>query len=368
MAIAPVNSPSPMKLLLLSTPVGPLGSGLGGGVELTLKNIAQALVLRGHTVQVVAPQGSVLEGISLIEIPGKLQTTAQTKGRQAIITLPEQAVLANMWDYARQVQADFDVLINFAYDWLPFYLTPFLPRPIAHLVSMGSLTNAMDQIIGQVAEQFPATIGVHSQSQAETFPFAEQCRILSNGLDLSLYQFCATPGNSLAWVGRIAPEKGIEDAIAAAQITGSPLTVWGAMPDPGYWQQITAAYPDAPVTYAGFLSTEQLQQQLGQCRGLLMTPHWIEAFGNVAIEALACGVPVIAYRRGGPAEIVQDGQTGWLVEPDAVEGLVEAIAKLDQIDRQTCRQQAEAQYSMAAMGDRVEAWINDILKLSLELE
>jgi len=49
-----------------------------------------------------------------------------------------------------------------------------------------------------------------------------------------------------------------------------------------------------------------------------MTPRWMEAFGNVAIEALACGVPVIAYRRGGPAEIVQDGQTGFLVEPDSV--------------------------------------------------
>ncbi|MBD1997534.1 glycosyltransferase family 4 protein [Leptolyngbya sp. FACHB-541] len=350
-----------MRLLLLSTPVGPLGSGLGGGVELTLHNIAQELHQRGHSLQIVAPQGSQ-ETLPLVEIAGNLQVTAQTLERDAPISLPANAVLANIWEYARRVEADYDLLVNFAYDWLPFYLTPFLRSPIAHLVSMGSLSLAMDQAIEQVAVQFPGTIGVHSQAQADTFAFAKQCRCLGNGLDLSRYQFQSVPNEFLAWVGRIAPEKGIEDAIAASQQTGTPLKVLGAMPDPAYWQQVCQAYPDAPVSYEGFLPTQQLQQVLGQCRGLLMTPRWVEAFGNVAIEALACGVPVIAYRRGGPAEIVQHGKTGWLVEPDSVESLVDAIAHLDQIDRHACRQQAEAQYSMSAMGDRIEAWFSDILR------
>ena len=68
-------------------------------------------------------------------------------------------------------------------------------------------------------------------------------------------------------------------------------------------------------------------------RPLLMTPKWVEAFGNVAIEAMACGVPVIAYRRGGPAEIVVDGETGFLVEPDDVDGMVAAVGRIDEIDR-----------------------------------
>jgi UDP-glucose:tetrahydrobiopterin glucosyltransferase len=88
----------------------------------------------------------------------------------------------------------------------------------------------------------------------------------------------------------------------------------------------------------------------------------VEAFGNVAIEALACGVPVISYRRGGPAEIIQAGRTGFLVEPDSVNGLVEAIARLDEIDRYTCRQQAEAEFSLEALGDRFETWFRDILR------
>ena len=87
-----------------------------------------------------------------------------------------------------------------------------------------------------------------------------------------------------------------------------------------------------------------------------MTPRWVEAFGNVAIEALACGVPVIAYRRGGPAEIITDGKTGFLVEPDSVAGLVEAIGKLSEIDRADCRHAAETVFSQSAWGDVIESW------------
>nr|WP_228035627.1 glycosyltransferase family 4 protein [Oculatella sp. LEGE 06141] len=334
---------------------------MGGGVELTLKNIAQALSDRGHRVQVLAPTGSALPDVAIVPVPGNLQVTAQTQGRDAPVIMPGDAVLAQMWEHARRIQQDYDVLVNFAYDWLPFYLTPFFDRPIAHLVSMGSLTTAMDQVIGQIAHQFPGSIGVHSRAQAATFDFAERCRCLGNGLDLSLYDFQPVPTNGLAWVGRIAPEKGIEEAIAAAQTAGIPLKIWGVMPDRRYWHSIEQAYAGAPFSYEGFLSTAELQHQLGQCRGLLMTPRWVEAFGNVAIEALACGVPVIAYRRGGPGDIVEDGKTGWLTTPDCVDELVAAIARLDQIDRRDCRQRAEAEYSMAAMGDRVESWLRDLL-------
>ncbi len=355
-----------LRLLFLSTSVGPLGSGLGGGVELTLQNIAQALIQRGHRVVVAAPVGSVAGDLVLVQIPGNLQVTAQSQTRDAVIAMPPNSVLANLWEYARQVQQDYDLLVNFAYDWLPFYLTPFFSCPVAHLVSMGSLSEAMDQVIGETLKLFPEAIAVHSRAQAETFPFADQCRVLGNGLDLSLYQFCDEPADYLGWVGRIAPEKGLEDAIAAVNQVGTPLRVWGAMPDKEYWDSILQKYSGAPVQYEGFLPTEKLQQALGRCRALLMTPHWVEAFGNVAIEALACGVPVIAYRRGGPAEIVQDGKTGWLVEPDSVVGLVGAIAKVNQLNRWDCRQQAEAQYSLAAMGDRVERWFCDILQVNRE--
>lgn len=359
MPITPTPKKS-LRLLFVSNPIGPLGSGLGGGVELTLRNIATEQIQRGHTLTIVATKGSTAWGMPLVEIAGNPQISAQTQGQDAPITIPASSVLANMWDYARQVQTDYDLILNFAYDWLPFYLTPFFTIPVAHLVSMGSLTEAMDGIIEQVATQFPGTIGVHSQAQAETFSFGERCRCVKNGLDLLHYDFCAEPASWVGWMGRIAPEKGLEDAVAASQLTGIPLKIMGFLQDEPYWQQILQDYPNAPIQYEGFLSTDELPQHLRQCRALLMTPRWVEAFGNVAIEALACGVPVIAYRRGGPAEIVEDGKSGFLVEPDSVEGLVDALGKLDQIDRHACRQRVEVEYSNQAMGDRIEQWFWDI--------
>ena len=352
-----------LKLLFLSTPVGSLGSGQGGGVELTVQNVAQELQKRGHLLEVVAPQNSVLKGITVKTIPGNPQTAVQTQTRDVPVCLPANSVLANMWEYARQVQDNYDLIVNFAFDWLPFYLTPFFHRSIAHFISMGSMTEASDKIMEQVAQNYPDTIGVYTKSQADSFPFSHLCQILGSGLDLSLYEFCPQPQNYLAWLGRIAPEKALEDAVAASKIAGIPLKIFGKIQDVNYWQQIQQDYPTAPLEYMGFLDTKELQKYLGQARALLMTPRWLEAFGNVAIEALACGVPVISYRRGGPTEIIKDEQTGFLVEPDSVSGLVAAIDKIAQIDRLNCRYQAEREYSLKALGDRFEAWFYKILSI-----
>jgi UDP-glucose:tetrahydrobiopterin glucosyltransferase len=346
-----------LKILMMSTSVGALGSGLGGGVELTLHNLAIEMRRRGHQLKIVAPAGSVLADFAIAQIPGALQTTAQSQSITDPIEMPADAVLANMWDYARQVQADYDLIFNIAYDWLPFYLTPWFQKPIAHFISMGSLITALDLVMEKVAIDFPGSIGVCTKTQAATFTFADRCRVLGGaGLDLSLYQYQPTPSSGLSFLGRIAPEKGLEDAVAAAQATGLQLKIMGKIQDLAYWQKIQADYPTADIEYLGFLDTAAMQAVVGTCQALIMTPRWIEAFGNVAIEALACGVPVISYARGGPTEIVRDGQTGFLVEPDSVSGLIAAIHKLSSLDRQACRQQAEQEYSLVAWGEQFEQW------------
>jgi UDP-glucose:tetrahydrobiopterin glucosyltransferase len=345
-----------LKILFLSTSVGSLGSGQGGGVELTVQNLASELSRRGHQIEVVAPEGSWLNDVPVVPIQGNLQIPVQTQSRKVPICLPDNSVLANMWEYARQVEHQYNLLVNFAFDWLPFYLTPFFSTTVAHFISMGSMTEASDRIMQQTIERYPGTFGVYTRSQADTFPFASNCEILGSAIDLSLYQYNDSPEDSLAWLGRIAPEKALEDAVAAVQTTGTPLQIFGKIQNRDYWNQIKRDFPAAPIEYRGFLSTDKLQYELGKCRALLMTPRWIEAFGNVAIEALACGVPIIAYRRGGPSEIVNHGKTGFLVEPDNVAELIEAIDNIDRIDRKLCRQQAEAEYSLSALGDRFEAW------------
>jgi UDP-glucose:tetrahydrobiopterin glucosyltransferase len=354
---------SPMKLLLMSTSVGSLGSGLGGGVELTLRNLAIEMRRRGHQIQVVAPAGSELMDFLIAQIPGQLQVTAQTQEITDPISMPADPVLGGMWDYARRVQSDYDLIFNIAYDWLPFYLTPWFQTPIAHFISMGSLNQALDLEMGRVAANFPGSIGVCSKTQAATFDFAEKCQVLGGaGLDLSIYQYQAQAENYLAFLGRISPEKGLEDAITAARASGLPLKIMGKVQDEAYWQDIQQNCPPEAIEYLGFMDTAAMQAEVGRCQALLMTPRWVEAFGNVAIEALACGVPVITYGRGGPTEIVREGQSGFIVEPDNVAALTAAIQRLPEIDRANCRRQAEEEYSLAAWGGSLEKWFQSLAK------
>ena len=163
------------------------------------------------------------------------------------------------------------------------------------------------------------------------------------------YAFVEAPQPYLSWVGRISPEKGLEDCAAVSQILQLPVAVLGKMQDSDYWEQIQRNYPQAQLDYKGFLPTEELQQIVGQSRGALVTPKWVEAFGMVVLETLACGVPVVAYNRGGPAEIVVSGQSGWVVTPDSVSELVDAVRRLDEIDRRACRLRVEEEYSVEAM-------------------
>ncbi|MEN9217614.1 MAG: glycosyltransferase [Gloeomargarita sp. DG_2_bins_126] len=348
---------SPLHILCVSTPVGALGSGLGGGVELTLANLVTVLQQQGQRVTVVAPAGSVLPGVELIQVAGVLQPIAQNQDRRAPITLPVGNVLSRMW---QAVQAQpWDLAVNLAYDWLPLYLTPFFDRPVLHLISMGSLLDYLDEILAQVCATSPQRVAMHTRAQAMTFgeTIARQVTILGNGLDVRQYEFCADPQPVLGWVGRIAPEKGLPDALAVARQTGYPLRIMGKISDPHYWQDICRQFPEAPDYYQGFLSTHELQKRLGSCLALLVTPHWVEAFGNVVMEALACGVPVLSYALGGPAELVRAGETGWLVPPGDVAGLAAAVAQVGQIDRRRCRQVAEQEFSLTAWGERVATWL-----------
>ncbi len=349
-----------MDLLFISTSVGAFGSGVGGGVELTIANVAQYLLQEGHTVHLVAPSGSLSDTIPIVALPGALHSFAQNESRASAIQFPGNSVVGEMMSYAFGVQSRYDLIVNFAYDWLPFYLTGFFSTPLAHFVSMGSVSDALDRVISQTARQFPQRIGMYTHIQSQTFGRID-VQILGSGIDLDRYEFVETPQNFYAWIGRIAPEKGLEDVANLSEKLGIEVKIFGKMQSESYWQECIDRFPAAKLQYEGFFSTPELQAKIGPSLALIMTPKWIEAFGNVAIEALACGVPVISYARGGPVEIVRHNETGFLVEPDNIDALAEAIGRLDRIRRAKCRAQAEQEFSLEALGERFLGWFHRLV-------
>lgn len=354
-----------MRIVLLSTSVGPIGSGIGGGVELTLRTLADQLKHRGHEVTVVAPRGSSLLGHRVLEAAGALHVPSQTLDRTAPLAVPPDSVLANMWSIVLEVvrQERIDVVLNFAYDVLPFDASAQCGAPVAHLVSMGSLSDEMDRAVASVLAVNRRSVAMHSRAQAATFGegAARAVTIVASGIDLAAYHFVTDPDDDLAFVGRVSREKGIDDVFRVSELSGRRVLAFGVMEDIELWNDATQSNPSARVEHQGFLPTAELQVRLGKCAGLIMVHRWVEAFGNVAIEALACGVPVITYDRGGPAEIVRDGVTGFVVAPDDPAEVAAAVHRLGEIDRRACRDDVEARFSAGAFAARVEAWLTELV-------
>lgn len=346
-----------MSVYLLSTAVAPLGDGRGGGVEHMVVGAARQLDTLGYAVRVIAPTGSEADVPDLLVLPGRLAPTAMAFDRDDPLPIEADAFLVAALRWLAAQMRPGDIILNFSYDWLPLFVGDFLPCPLGTLVSMGSLNRSLDHEIRRVAGRHPERLAFLSAAQATSFDVPGPIRLIPPGLDLARYRFNAHPGRALCWLGRIVPEKGLDDVFAFAARTGHAVTVHGVMQDRIYWEGLVRRHPGVPVGYGGFLDMPALAEAVREFRAVLMTPKWLEAFGIVGIEALACGTPVIAYRRGGVGDYVIDGETGWLVEPDDIDGLRAAVDRVGQIDRARCRALVENRYTQRRYGAALADWL-----------
>jgi glycosyltransferase involved in cell wall biosynthesis len=189
-----------------------------------------------------------------------------------------------------------------------------------------------------------------SESQRTPLPWLNWQGTVLHGVPEDLYTFQETPGTYLAFLGRIAPEKGVDQAIAIAQRVGMPLKIAAKVDrvDREYFRDVVQPLLVQPqVEYVGEVGEGTKNAFLGQAYALLFPIEWPEPFGLVMIEALACGTPVIAYRCGSVPEVLEDGVTGWIVA--GLEEAEQAVARISTISRQRCRQVFEKRFSASRM-------------------
>ena len=209
-----------MHIVLISTPIGFLGSGKGGGVELTLSSLVNGLLAKGHTVDVVAPKNSKLKEASskakLHYVEGIEQKSWQHQNYYSSVTIPNNSLLSGMIERAIAIGKNADIILNFSYDWLPIWMTLNISIPIAHIISMGSESFVIRNLISNVYNKHPYNFAFHSKIQASDYPFIKNPIIIGNGFKLDNYEFKDCKNGPLGWVGRVAPEKGLEDAAYVA--------------------------------------------------------------------------------------------------------------------------------------------------------
>ena len=354
-------NPYKLKLVLISTPVGSLGSGRGGGVELTIVSLMQGLLDLGHEVILVAPDCSVLPDVcsraEIVLVKGTDQPSWQHQSSNSAIVIPPGGVLPRLLEKALEIGKTADAVLNFSYDWLPLWVTPYVNTDLFHLISMGGVSEVMQSLIKDFSRKDQKNLAFHTYRQAADYALCEEPVVVGNGFDLSNYQLQLATGGPLGWAGRVAPEKGLEDAVAVASALGDRLLVWGLIEDQNYAASVESSVPKGTIDWRGFLPTAEWQKQLGACRAFINTPKWNEAYGNVVVEAMACGVPVVAFDRGGPGEIISSGVTGLLVAPDDIQAMTLATSRISQIDRKECRRWVEKNASKEIFANRVINWI-----------
>ena len=355
-----------MRIIIVSTSIGHLGSGEGGGVELTLNSLVLGLINKGHHLKVVAPEQSQLTGeckkVELICVKGTTQTSWQHLDYYASAETSQDSIVNALIDKALSISHNSDLILNLSYDLQPIAKTLVSEIPIAHLISMGNESYAISNQIKEVYSRFPFNFAFHTRIQASDYPFIDKPIVVGNGFKLSEYTFSDKRDGPLGWVGRVSPEKGLEDAVYVANKLKERLYVWGHIEDKKYALMVKNLDSSGLLSWRGFLNTSKLQGELRQCRALINTPKWNEAYGNVVVEAMACGVPVVAYKRGGPSEIIKHGHTGFLADPDNKDELLQYLKKINLIDRINCRIWAENNASANIFADKVENWLKKIIE------
>jgi glycosyltransferase involved in cell wall biosynthesis len=189
-----------------------------------------------------------------------------------------------------------------------------------------------------------------SNAQRKPVSWANWHATIYHGLPRDLYALHPDPGSYLAFLGRIAPEKRPDHAIEIAKRVGIPLRI-AAKVDPmdqEYFRtEIEPLLSDPLIEYLGEITDTEKNDFLGHAKALVCPYDWPEPFGLVLIEALACGTPVLAYRRGSIPEIIEDGISGFVCE--GLDGMTAAVQHIAEIDRRRCRLAFEQRFSVERM-------------------
>lgn len=311
---------------------------LYGGTERVVSFITEELVRLGHDVTLFASGDSVtaarLEGIC----PRALRLIEGLFNRDApLISLMERAFGS---------ASEFDV-IHSHLDFIGFPLARRCRTPVVTTFHGRLDLPEMRSVFSEFSELPVVSI---SNAQRLPVPWLNWQATVHHGLPTDLYTFHPEPGQYLAFLGRIAPEKRPDHAIEIAKRVGMPLRI-AAKVDPAdreYFRSEIEPLLDHPlVEYIGEITDPEKDDFLGQAYALLAPYDWPEPFGLVLIEALACGTPVLAYRRGSVPEIIDHGVTGFISE--YLSEMAEAVKQVALIDRTRCRQAFEQRFTIERM-------------------
>lgn len=316
-----------------------------GPWELVTSLLTEALVARGVDVTLFATLDS--------ETSGKLDGVVPRSYSE------DPAIDAKVWEfrhlsYLFERADQFDLIHNQA-DFPAHAFAPLTTTPIVTTIHGFSSDRILPMYV-------PYQDRVHyvAISAADRHPDLRYAATIHHGIPVTDFPFNPVGSDDLLFFGRIHPDKGAAEAIAAAKASRRRLDLYGIVQDVGYHErEVLPAVNDGWIHYHGVTGGQARLDALGKARALLHLINFDEPFGLSVVEAMACGTPVIANRRGSMAEIIDHGITGYLV--DDMAQAITAIERAAEIDRARVRQAVIDRFSIERMADDYLALYRRIL-------
>lgn len=304
-----------------------------GAWETVVSNLTEGLVQRGYDVTLFATADSLTEA--------RLHATAPRSYSEDSTLDPK------VWEFLQisevmERAGQFD-LIHSHYDFMPLTYSRLISTPMLTTVHGFSL----DQF-RLVYRKYRDTYFV-SISDADRDPFLRYVATVYNGIRLEDFTFQPDPGEYLAFVGRIHPDKGVHLAIDLAERCGRPLRIAGIIQDEEYFEEKIKPRLSDRIEFVGPVGPPERDRLLGGAWASLHMTTIAERFGLAMAESMAVGTPVIGMDLGSVREVVEDGVTGYVVE--SLDDAVAACDRVARISREACRERVQRLFSVEAMAD-----------------
>jgi len=321
-----------MKIAITADPELPVPPLHYGGIERIIDMLVRSLIERGHDVTLIAHRESQ-PPCRLVPWPGRSSLSLADTIRNA-------ATLGN-----EVLRGRYDLVHSFS---RIAYMMPILPLPVPKLMTYQREISRRSIQLGHRLSRGTLQFTAISRWMMRGVEDIGAWHLVYNGVPLATYDFRpgVAPDAPLVFLGRVEEIKGPHIAIEVARRTNLPLVIAGNVPAEykGWFDSNIAPHLDGrSIRYVGPVNDEQKNALLGSARAFLMPILWEEPFGIVMAEAMACGTPVIGFRRGAVPEVVTHGETGFVV--DDIDQMVSAVTEVAAINRGAVRRRTEEHFS-----------------------
>jgi glycosyltransferase involved in cell wall biosynthesis len=341
-----------LRIALIAPPMLPVPPPTYAGTERVVAALAGELHRRGHKVTLFAPGDSSVDSELVPTIPQSLWSIDYRGDVSSYINVS----LAMAWREA----ARFDIIHSHV-ETLGFLFARYCPTPVVTTLHGRLDVSGIPELLDEFDDIPLVAI---SDSQRRWGEHANWVATIHHGLPLESMPHSDRPGDYLAFVGRITPEKGIAECIELARTVKLPLKIAAKVYDEHekehFAEIVEPALEDGTVEFLGELGEVERDRLYAGALATLMLGAWPEPFGLVAIESLATGTPVIARRAGALTETIEHGVNGFLID-DLTEAKL-AIERVPLLDRKQIRRRAIERYSPARMTDDYEVVFRNLLE------